>query len=72
MDEGRLAAVLADFARTLTADFSIEQILDHLVNRVIEIIPVTGAGVLLMKNEWEHHFIAASDARIRRTEPAGR
>lgn len=68
MDERRLAGVLVDFARTLTADFSIEKILDRLVDGVTDILPVTGSGVLLMENEREHRFIAASDARIRRIE----
>src|SRR5580765_2567314 len=61
MDEKRLAGVLVDFARTLTSDFSIQTILDHLVDHVVEVIPVDGAGVLLMDSDTEHHFVAASD-----------
>lgn len=62
MDEKRLAAVLVvDFARTLTSDFSIQTILDHLVDHVVEVIPVDGAGVLLMDSDTEHHIVAASD-----------
>lgn len=61
MDEKRLASVLVDFARTLTSDFSIQTILDHLVDHIVEVIPVDGAGVLLMESDAEHHFIAASD-----------
>ena len=61
MDEKRLASVLVDFARTLTSDFSIQTILDHLVDHVVEVIPVDGAGVLLMDSDTEHHFVAASD-----------
>jgi phosphoserine phosphatase RsbU/P len=61
MDEKRLAGVLVDFARTLTSDFSIQTILDHLVDHVVEVIPVDGAGVLLMVSDTEHHFVAASD-----------
>ena len=68
MDEGRLASVLVDFARTLTADFSIQTILDHLVQRVIAVIPVNGAGVLLMKSDTAHQFVAASDEVILRIE----
>jgi len=34
MDEQRLTTVLVEFARTLTADFSIQTILDHLAARV--------------------------------------
>jgi GAF domain-containing protein len=61
VDEQRLASVLVEFARTLTGDFSIQTILDHLVDRVVEVIPVDGAGVLLMDSDTEHHFVAASD-----------
>ncbi|MHB8449994.1 MAG: PP2C family protein-serine/threonine phosphatase [Mycobacteriales bacterium] len=61
MDEGRLTTVLVEFARTLTGDFSIQKILDHLADRVVEVIPVDGAGVLLMDSDTEHHFVAASD-----------
>lgn len=64
MDEQRLTAVLVEFARTLTADFSIQTILDRLVQRVVEVIPVDGAGVLLMDSDVEHHFVAASDDAI--------
>lgn len=64
MDEQRLTTVLVDFARTLTGDFSIQKILDHLADRVVEVIPVSGAGVLLMASDTEHHFAAASDDAI--------
>ena len=64
MDEQRLTAVLVEFARTLTADFSIQTILDRLVERVVDVIPVDGAGVLLMDSDVEHHFVAASDDAI--------
>jgi phosphoserine phosphatase RsbU/P len=61
VDEQRLTTVLVEFARTLTGDFSIQKILDHLADRVVEVIPVSGAGVLLMDSDTEHHFVAASD-----------
>ncbi len=64
MDEQRLTTVLVEFARTLTGDFSIQKILDHLAARVSEVIPVDGAGVLLMDSDTEHHFVAASDDAI--------
>jgi len=64
VDQQRLTSVLVEFARTLTDDFSIQTILDHLVDRVVEVIPVDGAGVLLMDSDTEHHFVAASDDLI--------
>lgn len=68
MDDRRLTAVRVDFARTLTGDFSIENTLDLLVERVLGVLPVTGAGVLLMDGERDHHVIAATDDVILRIE----
>ncbi len=53
----RLARVLVGFAHTLGTDFSIQKILDHLVLRIVEILPITGAGVMLMGPRDELHFI---------------
>ena len=64
MDPRRLSAVLAEFARTLVGDFSIQEILDRLARRVIEVIPTDGAGVLLLDQEARLHFVSATDERI--------
>ena len=64
MDQQRLAAVLAEFARTLVGNFSIQDILDRLARRVIEVIPADGAGVLLLDEEARLHFVSATDDRI--------
>lgn len=61
VDEKRLAEVLTDFARTLTHDFPISAILDRFVTRLPEVVPVTGAGVVLMGADQEMRFVAASD-----------
>ena len=42
-----LADVLSEFARTMVTDFPIQGILDHLVKRIVDILPVTAAGVTL-------------------------
>ena len=63
-----LAEVLAEFAHTLGTDFSVQKILDHLVRRVVDILPVTGAGVMVMGKGQELHFIAASNAVVMRIE----
>jgi len=60
--EQRLSNVLADFARTLTTDFPIQAILDHLVVTIVEVLPVDAAGVTLISPGSSPHFIAASDA----------
>ena len=59
--------MLAEFAHRLGTNFSIQKILDHLVRRVVDILPVTGAGVMLM-GEAQVHFIAASNAMVLRIE----
>ncbi len=68
MDQQRLTTALVEFARTLTSEFSIQTLLDSLVEHVVHVVGVTGAGVLLMDDEHRHRFVAASDGIIRRIE----
>jgi diguanylate cyclase (GGDEF)-like protein len=56
--------VLAEFARTLVGNFSIQDILDRLARRVLEVIPADGAGVLLLDEDARLHFAAATDEWI--------
>ncbi len=60
-EETQLAQVLAEFAHTLGTDFSIRRTLDHLVGRIVDALPVTGAGVMLKGEGYELHFVAASN-----------
>jgi len=60
----QLTEVLVEFARTLGTDFSIQKILDHLVLRIVDILPITGAGVMLMGEQQDLHFVAASDEAV--------
>jgi len=62
MASEELADVLSEFARTMVTDFPIQGILDHLVQRIVEIMPVTGAGVTLISPSLEPRYIAASDS----------
>ena len=59
--EDKLSAVLSEFARTLVTDFPIQGILDHLVERVAEILPVTAAGVTLIAEGMAPRYVAASN-----------
>jgi diguanylate cyclase (GGDEF)-like protein len=61
VDEGKLSAVLSDFAHTLATDFPIQRILDHLVGCIVEILPITAAGVTLISDGNAPQYIAASD-----------
>jgi diguanylate cyclase (GGDEF)-like protein len=63
-----LAEVLSEFARTMVTNFPIERILDHLVARIVEIMPVTAAGVTLIFPELDPRYVAASNASARRFE----
>ncbi|HEY0869652.1 MAG TPA: sensor domain-containing diguanylate cyclase, partial [Acidothermaceae bacterium] len=63
-----MSAVLSDFARTLATDFPIQGILDHLVRRIVDVLPVTGAGVTVISAESGPHYIAASDDSALRFE----
>lgn len=56
----KLAGVLAEFARTMLTEFPIQAILDQLVDRIVEILPITAAGVTLIANDVDHHYTSAS------------
>jgi diguanylate cyclase (GGDEF)-like protein len=61
-----LSDVLSEFARTMVTDFPIQGILDHLVKRIVVILPVTAAGVTLISPGLGPRYIAASsDAALR-------
>jgi diguanylate cyclase (GGDEF)-like protein len=59
--EQQLSDVLSEFARTMATDFPIQGILDHLVQRIVEVMPITGAGVTLIDPGSDPRFVAASD-----------
>lgn len=64
-----LTDVLIDFARTLVTDFPIQAILDELVERIVQILPVTAAGVTLIDSETSPpRYIAASNSAAMRFE----
>jgi diguanylate cyclase (GGDEF)-like protein len=66
--EKQLSSVLSEFARTLGTDFPIQSILDHLVGRIVEVLPITAAGVTLISPSSDPHYIAASDDSALRFE----
>jgi diguanylate cyclase (GGDEF)-like protein len=57
-----LSDVLTEFARTMVTDFPIQNILDHLVKRIVEILPISAAGVTLISPGLDPRFIAASNS----------
>jgi diguanylate cyclase (GGDEF)-like protein len=66
--EEKLSAVLSDFARTMATDFPIQGILDHLVQRIVDVLPVTAAGVTLIHAGEAPRYIAASNDEAMRYE----
>jgi diguanylate cyclase (GGDEF)-like protein len=63
-----LSAVLRDFARTMATDFPIQGILNQLIEQIVEILPVTAAGVTLISPGMAPRYIAASDQDALRFE----
>ncbi len=61
LTDRQLSDVLSEFARTLVTDFPIQSILDHLVVRIAELLPISSVGVTLISAEGESRHIAASD-----------
>ena len=57
----QLADLLSEFARTLVTDFPIQAILDHLVVRIVDVLPITAAGVTLITPGTNPRYVAASD-----------
>jgi diguanylate cyclase (GGDEF)-like protein len=60
--EGQLSEVLSEFALTMVTDFAVQDILEHLVGRIVDMLPITAAGVTLISPTTEPRYIAASDA----------
>lgn len=61
MTERRLSELLSEFARTLLTDFPIQGILDHLIVRIADVLPVDSAGVTLISAAGKARHVAASD-----------
>jgi diguanylate cyclase (GGDEF)-like protein len=67
-NEQQLSNVLSEFAHTLVTDFPIQTILDHLVGRIVDVLPITAAGVTLISSELDPRYVAASDGAAMRFE----
>jgi diguanylate cyclase (GGDEF)-like protein len=63
-----LADVLSEFARTMVTNFPIQGILDHLVVRIVDILPITAAGVTVITPGLEPRYVAASSPSALRYE----
>jgi diguanylate cyclase (GGDEF)-like protein len=68
VEQDRLALMLRDFASTMLTDFPIQAILDHLVERIVEALPVTAVGITLISPGKAPLYVAASDEAALRFE----
>jgi diguanylate cyclase (GGDEF)-like protein len=66
--EGQLSSVLSELASTLLTDFPIQSILDHLVNRIVDVLPISAVGITLISPGVAPLYVAASDADALRFE----
>jgi len=57
----RLVDVLAEFAATMVTDSSVHGVLDYLVTRIVDVLPITAAGATLLWLSGEPRYVAASD-----------
>ena len=57
----QLADLLGEFARTLGTDFPIQSILDHLVARIVSVLPIGAAGITLVSPGATAGHVSASD-----------
>ena len=65
--ERRYSDLLAEFAQTMT-DFPIPAILENLVEHIVEVLPIDGAGVTLVSPGRDPHDVTASDESALRYE----
>jgi len=66
--KAELSDVLSEFAQTMVTNFPIQKILDHLVKRIVDIMPITSAGVTLIDPARQPRYVAASDGAALRFE----
>jgi diguanylate cyclase (GGDEF)-like protein len=66
--EQELSSVMSEFARTMLTDFPMQAILKHFVHRIVDVLPITGAGVTLIDGASAPRYVAASDRAALRYE----
>jgi diguanylate cyclase (GGDEF)-like protein len=59
--ETELSDVLSEFARTMLKDSKMQDILDHFVRRVAEVLPVSAAGVTLSWTDGDPELMSGSN-----------
>lgn len=68
VDEVAFSALLSEFARALATNFPIQSILDHVVTRIVGLLPVDAAGVTEIAPDLTSRDVASSGAQALRYE----
>jgi diguanylate cyclase (GGDEF)-like protein len=63
----QLLRIVVGISTRLSADFTVQEVLDHVTDGVAELLPIDGAGVLWVE-EAVHRVVATSDERVRDAE----
>lgn len=67
-EAAKLALVLAGFASTMLTDFPAPAILEQLVHRIVDVLPVLAAGMTLISTGGTPTYLAGSDLSARQFE----
>jgi signal transduction histidine kinase len=59
--ESQFSDVLSEFARNMVTDFPIRAVLDRLVVRIVDVMPISAAGLTLIAEDISPRYIAASN-----------
>ncbi len=65
---GNFSSVLTDFALTMASDIPVQAMVDELVRRICDILPIDGAGVILMDALSAPQLLAASSHQVKQME----
>ncbi|MBA8829721.1 putative bifunctional diguanylate cyclase/phosphodiesterase [Alpinimonas psychrophila] len=68
--EGNLSSVLTDFALTMASDIPVKTMVDELVRRICDILPIDGAAVTLQGAQSAPRLLAASSIHVKQMEDA--
>lgn len=60
--DNQVSDILTEFAHTMNTDFPIQAVLDGLVGRIVDILPIRAAGVTLLNEGMRPRYVAASDS----------
>ncbi|MBY5163190.1 GAF and ANTAR domain-containing protein [Salsipaludibacter albus] len=68
VDDGALLETFEDFATGLVNPFDVDEVLHTLIERVVEVVGVDGAGVSLAREDQLLGFVAATDPVVAEVE----